>query len=227
MASGDAQIYGAAQIQDLQRRVQRMQGPAVSRRLPSLSGLAPLITLRTGAAYGVDSASLALALLAGPSQAGEWAAIVGATDLGYEAAAGWGLDLARTIVVPHPGEHWLSVTAGLIDVATVVLVRPPVPVSEQQAEKLRSRLRQKDAALVCWGSWPRCEARLSVHSSVWTGLGQGHGRLQDRRMVVDVVRGTAPRRSVSLWMSADGSTGESQRLEANLAEVGADQVLAG
>ena len=102
-----------------------------------------------------------------------------------------------------------------------------VPMSEQQAEKLRSRLRQKDAALVCWGSWPRCEARLSVHSSVWTGLGQGHGRLQDRRVVVDVVRGTAPRRSVSLWISADGSTGESQRLEANLAEVGADQVLAG
>ena len=173
MASGDAQI------QDLQRRVQRMQGAAVSRRLPSLSGLTSLLTLRTGAAYGVDSASLALALLAGPSQAGEWAAIVGATDLGFEAAAGWGLDLARTIVVPHPGEHWLSVTAGLIDVATVVLVRPPVPVSEQQAEKLRSRLRQKDATLVCWGSWPRCEARLSVRSSVWTGLGQGHGRLQD------------------------------------------------
>jgi len=217
---------GDAQIQDLQRRVQRMQGPAVSRSLPSLSGLTSLLTLRTGAAYGVDSASLALALLAGPSQAGEWAAIVGATDLGYEAAAGWGLDLARTIVVPHPGEHWLSVTAGLIDVATVVLVRPPVPVREQQAEKLRSRLRQKDAALVCWGSWPRCEARLSVHSSVWTGLGNGHGRLQDRRVVVDVVRGTAPPRSVSLWMSGDGSTGE-ERLQVDVSRVGTDQVLAG
>jgi hypothetical protein len=217
---------GDAQIQDLQRRVQRMQGPAVSRCLPSLSGLTSLLTLRTGAAYGVDSASLALALLGGPSQAGEWVAIVGATDLGYEAAAGWGLDLARTIVVPHPGEHWLSVTAGLIDVATVVLVRPPVPVREQQAEKLRSRLRQKDAALVCWGSWPRCEARLSVHSSVWTGLGNGHGRLQDRRVVVDVVRGTAPRRSVALWMSGDGSTGE-ERLQADVSRVGTDQVLAG
>ena len=65
MATGDAQI------QDLQRRVQRMQGAAVSRQLPSLSGLTSLLTLRTGAAYGVDTASLALALLAGPSQAGE------------------------------------------------------------------------------------------------------------------------------------------------------------
>ena len=56
-----------------------------------------------------------------------------------------------TVVVPHPGELWLSVTAGLLDVATVVIAKPPVPVSAQQAERLKSRLRMKDAALVCWG----------------------------------------------------------------------------
>ena len=73
----------AADLQELQRRVQRMQGTVVSRTLESLPGLSDLIQLRTGAAYAVDSASLALALLAGPSQAGEWVGIVGATDLGF------------------------------------------------------------------------------------------------------------------------------------------------
>lgn len=211
------------QIQDLQRRVQRMQGAAVSRHLPSIPGLADVMGLRTGAAYGVDSASLALALLAGPSQAGEWVAVVGASDLGFEAAADFGVDLSRTIVVPRPGEHWLSVTAGLIDVATVILVKPPVAVSEHQAERLKSRLRQKDATLVCWGSWPRCEAQLSVRSSTWTGLGRGHGRLRGRRVVVDVVRGSAPRRSVGLWLP--GIDTEVAGVEAPV--VGLDQVLAG
>lgn len=191
-------------IQDLQRRVHRMQGAGISRPLPSLAGLSSVLTLRTGAAYGVDSASLALALLAGPSQAGEWVALVGAADLGLEAAAGFGVDLSRTVVVPHPGEHWLSVTAGLVDVATVILVKPPLAVTEHQAERIRARLRQKDATLLCWGSWPRCEARLSLRSSAWTGLGRGHGRLQGRRVVVDVLRGNRPGRSVPLWLPGVG-----------------------
>ena len=144
----------SSRINDLQQRVQRMQGSAISRTLESLPGLSGVIQLRTGEAYAVDSPSLAMALVAGASQAGEWIAIVGAPDLGLEAAAGFGIDLERTVVVPHPGELWLSVTAGLLDVATVVIAKPPVPVSAQQAERLKSRLRIKDAALVCWGEWP-------------------------------------------------------------------------
>ncbi len=212
-----------AQIQDLQRRVQRMQGAAVSRSLPSLPGLARVIGLRTGSAYGVDSASLALALLAGPSQAGEWVAMVGTDDLGFEAAASFGVDLGRTIVVPRPGEHWLSVTAGLVDVTSVVLVKPPVAVTEHQAERLKSRLRQKDATLVCWGDWPRCEARIAVRSSAWTGLGQGHGQLRGRRVVVDIIRGSAPRQSVGLWLP-----GVNQEItETGGSAAGLDQVMAG
>ncbi len=64
-----------------------MQGPAVSRTLESLPGLSGVIQLRTGEAYAVDSPSLATALVAGPSQAGEWIAFVGVPDLGLEAAA--------------------------------------------------------------------------------------------------------------------------------------------
>lgn len=188
-----------SRIQELQQRVQRMQGPAVSRTLESLPGMSGVIQLRTGEAYAVDSPSLATALVAGPSQAGEWIAFVGIPDLGFEAAAQFGIDLERTVVVPHPGELWLSVTAGLLDVATVVVVKPPVSVGAQQAERLKSRLRMKDAALVCLGEWPRSDATLTITESSWLGLGCGHGRLTARRVVVSVRQG-GPVRHVSLWL---------------------------
>jgi hypothetical protein len=188
-----------SRIQELQQRVQRMQGPAVSRTLESLPGMSGVIQLKTGETYAVDSPSLATALVAGPSQAGEWIAFVGINDLGFEAAAEFGIDLERTVVVPRPGELWLSVTAGLLDVATVVVVKPPLSVSYQQAERLKSRLRMKDAALVCWGDWPRSDATLSITESSWLGLGSGHGRLTARRVVVSVRQG-GPVRHVPLWL---------------------------
>jgi len=188
-----------SQIRELQQRVQRMQGSAVTRTLASLPGMAGVLRLKTGGAYAVDSPSLAMALMAGPSQAGEWTAVVGAPDFGMEAAAEVGVDLARMVVVPRPGEHWLSVTAGLLDVAGVVVVRPPSPVTAGQAERIRARLRQKDAALVCWGSWPRCDATLSVTDSSWLGLGHGHGHLRARQVVVTVSQG-GPVRRVPLWL---------------------------
>jgi hypothetical protein len=188
-----------SRISELQQRVQRMQGAAVSRTLESLPGMSGVIQLRTGEAYAVDSPSLASALVAGPSQAGEWIAFVGVPDLGLEAAAQFGIDLDRTVVVPRPGELWLSVTAGLLDVAAVVVVKPPMPVSAQQSERLKSRLRMKDAALVCWGEWPRCDATLSITESCWVGLGHGHGRLTARRVVVSVREG-GPARQIPLWL---------------------------
>jgi hypothetical protein len=188
-----------SRIHELQQRVQRMQGPAVSRTLESLPGLSTLIQIRTGEAYSVDSPSLATALVAGPSQAGEWIAFMGVPHLGLEAAAQFGIDLDRTVVVPRPGELWLSVTAGLLDVATVVVVKLPAPVTAQQAERLKSRLRMKDAALVCWGDWPRSDATLTITESSWVGLGHGHGRLTARRVVVSVRQG-GPVRHVPLWL---------------------------
>jgi len=193
-------LPAADRIAELQQRVQRMQGAAVTRTLDSLPALGQVVRLRTGGAYVVDSPSLAMALMAGPSQAGEWCAVVGAPEFGWEAAADFGLALERTIVVPAPGEHWLSVTAGLADVVSVVLVKPPAGVTERQAERLRSRLRQKDAALICWGHWPRCDAEVSTSASTWSGLGQGHGHLQGREVEVSVRRGGAPARRTVLWL---------------------------
>lgn len=183
-----------------------MQGAAVSRRLPLLPGLTDVVSLHTGMVTSLDSPALAMSLMAGPSQAGEWVAVVGVPEFGFDAALAFGVDLARCIVVPEPEEHWLSVTAGLVEITTVVLVRPPVPVGEQQAARMLARLRQKDAALlVDTGSvgdraWPRPQRRLTVIDNRWSGLGRGHGHLQSRRVTVRSRGGGVPDRTVELWL---------------------------
>jgi len=187
-------------IQELQERVHRMQGTALSRPLETVPALAELLQLRTGGIYGVDCPSLAMALMAGPSRAGAWSAVVGAADFGLEAAAEYGVDLERTILVPDPGEQWLSVVAGLIDVTTVVVVRPPARVTEHQAARLASRLRQRDAVLIAWGDWPRSDARLAVRTSSWAGLGRGHGHLTGRQVTVTVRKSAAPPREATMWL---------------------------
>jgi hypothetical protein len=187
-------------LDELRLRVQRMQGTSVSRSLPVLDALEGLVQLHTGGVYGVDSPGLGMVLLAAASRAGEWAAIVGAPEFGYEAAAAFGVDLRRTLAVPDPGESWASVTAGLVDVATVVLLRPPNLVRDSQAARLRSRLVQKDAALIVWGEWPRCTQRLVVRESAWSGLGEGYGRLLGRRVEVAITGSGRPERTAALWL---------------------------
>lgn len=170
--------------------------------------LVDLLQLRTGGAYEVDHASLGMALLATPSSEGCWSAVVGAADFGIEAAAELGVDLTRTVLVPDPGEHWLEATAALVDVVTVVLLRPPPGVTERTAGRLAARLRKRSAALIVWGSWPGAEARISVESSAWAGAENGRGRLRSRKVVVAVRHGhqtSAPARRAELWFpSADG-----------------------
>ena len=191
-------------VEQLRTRMARMQdGTPSSMPLATHPALAGLVQLRAGASYSTDSATLALALLAGPSRAGGWCAAVGVADFGAEAAVALGVDLDRTVLVPDPGEQWLEVTAALVDVATVVLVRPSGRVTPSAAEKLSARLRKRGAALVVWGEWPRCEARLTATEPAWAGVGRGHGHLRARRLVVEARRGTAPPCRGALWFPAE------------------------
>lgn len=174
---------------------------------PALAGL---VQLRAGGSYAADSATLAMVLMAGPSTAGSWCAVVGVGDFGAEAASALGIDLDRTVLVPDPGDEWLEVTAALVDVATVVVVRPRGRVPEHVAEKLGARLRKRSAVLVAQertpGDWPRCEVRLTTREPTWSGVGQGHGHLQARLVVVEAQRGTAPPRRGRLWFPAADQT---------------------
>lgn len=213
-------------VRELQARIRRMQRNKLdTRELPTSPALADLLpggALAAGAAYSVaGSTTLALALLQAPSAAGAWCAVVGVPDLGVEAAAGLGVDLDRLVLVPHPGEQWLTVVSALVDVVSVVLVRPPVRdgrvrITEGTAGRLAARLRQREAVLISLGDWPGAEARLAVTASSWTGLGAGFGHLSGRQVTVGSTsaRWQGRAKSRRLWLPAPD-----QRVEAVAAAV--------
>ncbi len=195
----------SSSLDELRARVTQMQGRPATQPVPTHPVLGGLLQLQTGSSYGVESASLASLLLAGPSADGAWCGIVGAPELGLEAAAAAGVELSRTILVPDPGAAWLEVTAALVDVLGAVVVRPPERVGPRDAARLAARLRQRGSVLITLpskegGDWPRCEARLGITDVEWVGLGHGHGHLQARQATVEVRRGTAPPVSRRLWL---------------------------
>jgi len=175
-----------AVVEELRGRISALQGGPSRLSVPVLPMFDGLVQLRTGGSYAVDSASLAMALAAGASRAGEWVGFAGWADFGAEAAHQLGVDLARTVVVPAPGEHWLEVTAALVDVMKVVVLRPTGVVDAKSASILDARLRARSGVLVVHGDWPRCDARLSSLHTQWSGVGRGRGRLRSRSVEVSV-----------------------------------------
>jgi hypothetical protein len=182
----------AGLVDELRGRITALQGGPTRVPIPTHPRLGELLQLQAGGSYVVDSAALALLLAAGPSQAGEWVGFAGWRDFGAEAAAQFGVDLRRTVLVPDPGEHWLEVASALIDVLKLVVLRPATPIDDRSASVIGARLRSRSAALVVWGEWPRPDARLGLEQTVWSGLGQGYGVLRERRARVVVRRGGRP-----------------------------------
>jgi len=163
---------------------------------------------RSAAEARPGATSLALALLAGPSQAGSWCAAVGLPSLGLVAAAEVGVALERFPLVARPGEEWPAVVATLVDAVDVVLVGLPRHVRSGDARRLVAKARDRGAVLVVAGGSSSfvADVRLSVAGAAWEGLGEGHGRLRARRVdVVATGRGAAAReRRASLWLPAAG-----------------------
>lgn len=187
------------EVRELQARIRAMQSTKLDTRAletsPTVAGLLPGGSLKTGVAYTIHgSTSLAMALMAGPSQAGSWCGVVGVPTFGAEAARASGIDLERLALVPYPGDQWMPVTAALADVLTVVLVRPPLPPSDAVASRLMARLRERGSTLIVLGDWPGSEARLEVRRTEWSGLGTGHGHLRGREMTVAVAAKAGPSR---------------------------------
>jgi hypothetical protein len=187
---------------------------AAERLLPVVPALRPLLPgqgLRRGSTVTVSrSAALALTLVAGASAAGSWVAAVGLPDLGMVAAAEAGIALERLALVPSPGGRaWPTVVAALLDAVDVVLVRSPAGLPAGHARRLAARARERGALLVPLGAWPEVpDLRLTVTASAWRGLGQGHGRLEARRVEVVVGgRGAAAReRRAGLWLPGPDGT---------------------
>lgn len=191
--------------------------------LPLHDALEPLLPggLRRGTSLqvaslrdGIGSTSLALAALAGPSAAGSWAAAVGVPSLGLAAAAGFGVELDRLLLVPDAGapggSTWATAVATLLDAVDVVVVRPPARVPAGEARRLAARARERGSVLVRLGlssDWPEAaDASLTVVSTAWEGLGSGHGHLRARRAVVEAGgrRGLDRPRRTTLWLPGPG-----------------------
>jgi hypothetical protein len=176
-------------VGDAQETLRELAGKAApvtlagERILPVVGQLEPLFPgggLRRGTTVAVTgSLGLALAVVAGPSQAGAWCAAVGLPSLGVAAAAEAGIALDRFPMVADPGGDWATVVGALLDAFDVVLL-----AARRPNRRLEARARERAAVLVVAGDWPGAEVRLSVAASEWEGLGDGHGYLQRRRLEV-------------------------------------------
>lgn len=182
--------------------------------LPVLEPLQPLLPdgLRRGSTVCVgDSTSLALAVVAGPSGQGSWAATVGVSHLGLAAAAELGVALDRLVVVAEPpSDSWATVVATLVDALDVVLVRARRRINGNDARRLIARARERGSVLVLLGdAWPEApDVRLTITDAHWEGIGDGFGHLQARRVVVEATgrRSAARSREAELWLPAPDGT---------------------
>ena len=135
---------------------------------------------------GQGATSLLFALLSGSTSS--WSALVGMPDIGLLAASEFGIDLDRVVLVPDPGPDVLQVISILFDGVDMVAVTLPdrVRPGSGRLRILAGRLRQRGAVLLTLGAWPGADLVLTARWQGWSGLGQGHGRLRDRELVVNV-----------------------------------------
>src|SRR5947199_2682567 len=149
-AVGEGQA-AAPQLKNLARPISLARERTLPVR-PALADLLPEGGLRRGSTVAVSGGtSLALALLAGPSQAGSWCAAVGLPSLGLVAAAEVGVVLGRFPLVARPGDEWPAVVAALVDAVDVVLVRLPRHVRTGDARRLVAKTRDRGAVLITTG----------------------------------------------------------------------------
>ncbi|HVC26143.1 MAG TPA: hypothetical protein VND23_10325 [Acidimicrobiales bacterium] len=180
---------------------------------------------------GVPGAtSLLLALLAGPSTAGAWCAVVGAPDLGLAAAGELGVALGRLVLVPGPGRRLAQVAGALLEGCDVVCVCTPSVLAPPEARRLAARARERRAVLVvatgrAAGSagsivssapcaragarpvdtsrtgWPGMpDVRLDVTASRLSGPGQGDGRVIAHLVEVAATRRRAAPEELRRWL---------------------------
>ncbi|HEY2644121.1 MAG TPA: hypothetical protein VGI56_10260 [Galbitalea sp.] len=204
-------------VRELQERIRSMQATKLDSKLipthPALASLLPGGGLKQGAMYSIEnSATLLLALLVEPSRAGSWCGVIGVPEFGVEAAASFGVDLERLVLVPNPGDQWLAVTAAVADVLSVVVLKPPARttdgrarVSDGNISRLAARLRQRGSTLIVAGAWPQGEAMLSLSESSWSGIGEGFGHLSAREVTVTVSTRFGGRpKSARMWLPDEG-----------------------
>ncbi len=182
---------------------------ANERRLNVLPALAQLFPqgLQRGSTVGVRGpgcSSLGLAMAAGPVESGSWVAMVGCEHLSLVSAEQLGIALTRTVLVAQPPKRaWGAVVAALVDTFEVVVLAGRSKIPTRDVTKLLPRLRDRGSVIIDIANvWSDAhDVVLDTTAQRWSGLGQGHGVLASREIVVAMTgrRGVAPR-EVSLLL---------------------------
>lgn len=205
----EARALGARGLQVLAERVRPVAGSR-TRLLPALPPITSLLPdggLRRGTVVrcaGTAAPSLAMAVAAGPSAAGSWCGMVGLDEMGILAAAGYGVDLERLVVVRAAPAEWAVAAADLLDGIDLVVLAPPCHARPAAARALLARARERGAVVLVVEEHPAfpAELELVVEAAQWHGLADGAGRLRSRRVsVVARGRGSAVRPArQELWL---------------------------
>jgi hypothetical protein len=159
--------------------------------LPALEAVLPGPGLRRGSVVALDgpgATSLLWALLAPPTAAGSWAALVGLAGAGLLAAAEAGVDLGRLAVVRPTAEAWAPTLAALLDGFDLVVAAPDRRVRPADGRRLTARVRERGTVLLLArgaGAWPEApDLHLTLSDPEWEGLAPGRGHLRHRRVHV-------------------------------------------
>ncbi|WP_143034705.1 hypothetical protein [Glycomyces sambucus] len=120
--------------------------------------------------------SLLWRLLAGPTGAGAWCALVGLPRVYPLAATAAGVDLGRVALV-DPGSR-VAEAAGALAEGVAAIVVPSEALSPVQARRLAARARGSGTSIVWWETRPvaGADARLQVARAHWKGLRENAGR---------------------------------------------------
>lgn len=146
---------------------------------PDISALLPhggLATVTAITATRRGATSLLWRLLAGPTAAGAWCALVGLPRVYPLAATAAGVDLGRVALVDPAGR--VAEAAGTLAEGVAVIVVPSEGLSPAQARRLTARARGTGTSIVWWETRPvaGADTRLQVSRARWNGLRENAGR---------------------------------------------------
>lgn len=173
-----------------------------------LAGLFP-DGIPRGCTINVDSTTIMLSLLAGPTQNGAWAAVAGFPDVGIVAAQELGVDLPRCAFIPYfTTNSAAKVFAALIDSVDMVVVHKAQEVLTSDVRRLLARVRERKCVLILSNTtWPdAASSTIRVKAASWQQSASGFGRLKGRQMEVSIAgRGSMNRPRISSMFIGDPS----------------------
>jgi hypothetical protein len=158
---------------------------------------------------GPGSWSVAMAMAGSLLGNDGWMATIGVEELGLLAASEAGIRLDRLLLIETPPAAQLAtVVAALIEVMGVIALAPCREVGTGDARRLAARSREQGSTLFLLDGgrhWPHgLDLTITTTPQQWEGVGQGHGHLEWRQLLVEAVgrRSSARPRQVSVLLPA-------------------------